>query len=156
VKQVSGTGFQPRRPLRSCQVYRRRFRLQYHAGNQEIEVDLWGTCIPIWVKFRLFSRRKGHPSNIHSKSQWMSMANPVAVLKRLYSGAFLTCASLVDRECRAQIFRPFLNKWLLGGPRDPKPKGGGPTAYFVVERLWVYILVIKRHDALGKETKNSW
>jgi hypothetical protein len=55
--------------------YRRRFRLQYRTGYKEIKVDLSG----------LF----GHvSSNIHSKSQWMSMANPVAVLKRLIPGLF--------------------------------------------------------------------
>jgi hypothetical protein len=64
--------------------YRRRSWLQYHTGNKEIEVELWGClgrCIPTSVKFHLSSSRK-----IHSKSQWMSMANPFAVLKRLFPG----------------------------------------------------------------------
>jgi hypothetical protein len=33
-------------------------------------------------------KTKGHPSNIYSKSQWMSMANLVAVLKTLTPGLF--------------------------------------------------------------------
>jgi hypothetical protein len=38
-------------------------------------------------------KTKGHPSNIHSKSQWMSMANPVAVLKKLIPGFSDLCLS---------------------------------------------------------------
>jgi hypothetical protein len=33
-------------------------------------------------------KMKGHPLNIHCKSKWMSMANPVAVLKMLIPGLF--------------------------------------------------------------------
>jgi hypothetical protein len=82
VKQTSGIGFQWQRP---------HILSGYSTGNKEIEVDpssLLGMCIlncgSNWPVFKT----KGHPSNIHSKSQWMSMVNPVAVLKRLIPGLF--------------------------------------------------------------------
>jgi hypothetical protein len=60
VKHTSCTGFQWQIP-QVLSGYGRRFWLQYPTGNKEIDVDLsglLGMCIPTWVKFGLFSRRK--------------------------------------------------------------------------------------------------
>jgi adenine-specific DNA methylase len=76
-----------------------RFRLQYRTGNKEVDDDLSGLldmCIPNWVKFCLFSKTKSLPSNIHSKSQWMSMTNLVAVLKSLIPGLFGRVTQLTE------------------------------------------------------------
>jgi hypothetical protein len=41
-------------------------------------------------------KRKGHLSNIDTKSQWMSIANPVAVLKRLITWPFSRVPQLTE------------------------------------------------------------
>jgi hypothetical protein len=73
---------------------------------QDIEEGSCFNIIPAIKRSRLIFRpesnfacvfkTKGHTSNIHSKSQWMSMANPVTVLKRLIPGLFWHVPQLTE------------------------------------------------------------
>jgi hypothetical protein len=84
--------------------YRRRFALQYHTGNKEMEVDLWGLLGSVFrpgSNFACFQEER--PSFKHP--YWITVdehGQSGCSSEKAHPEAFLTCAS-VDRECRKCI-----------------------------------------------------